>query len=280
MDLVTPTWVTALRGIGVVCNIYNIAKASDDVVDDLEEKMGWIKKRRAKKQIKRHYNGRVAELNSECKDTIKLMKRGNSDWRDKLTISAPLDITAEDKSSLQREAAKAVVTLRSRIEYDNKTMLNLKKEIAEIQYTNPGLARKKAGTYIRSKNKKVDDEIKLATVNESLSILNRRKIGESNLDLSSVYNGLSAIIKDAGIVEEFRDHNNLENELYQLEETLTTERQMYELSETPEIHSSEIDNFLSECNLYSQTKQGEIAKATKKSSDLENLVSKARVIGA
>ncbi len=48
MDLVTPTWVTALRGIGVVCNIYNIAKSGDDVMEGLEEKMGWNDRRKAK----------------------------------------------------------------------------------------------------------------------------------------------------------------------------------------------------------------------------------------
>ena len=37
MELVTPGWVTALRGIGVVCNIYNMAKVSDNVIEGLEE---------------------------------------------------------------------------------------------------------------------------------------------------------------------------------------------------------------------------------------------------
>ena len=46
MDLVTPTWVTAWRGSGVVCNLYSMAKVSEDVIEGLEEKMGWRQRRK------------------------------------------------------------------------------------------------------------------------------------------------------------------------------------------------------------------------------------------
>lgn len=280
MDLVAPTWVTALRGLGVVCNIYNIAKASDDVVDDLEEKMGWMKKRRAKKDIKRHYNGRVKELNSECKDTIKMMKRGNSEWKELLYQPEPtIDLSESEKDEVYKQAIEARREIGIRIESRNKSIEDFNRDGAKYFGVNQGLAEESAAAAISLERANEEDAYQLITLKSNIAMLKASGCGREQFDLTPVYEGLTRILEREQELKDLRSHRDLKNKMYDVETGLETEREFNEMTSRPEIHSSAIAERLNEYALNDQTHQSELAKAQKKGSDLESLVSQARAVG-
>ena len=292
MDLVTPTWVTALRGIGVVCNIYNIAKASDDVVDDLEEKMGWIKKRRAKKQIKRHYNGRVAELNSECKDTIKLMKRGNSDWRDKLTLPEPMVFSEPsyvgnsgldrvisdepDKEQIIRETIEGIQELRISIETHNKCLKDYETEVKKNVGVDDRVAKRYVAEIVNLEKSREDHQLHLATLKMGLGRLRIEGHDRDRVELGPVYEALAIAIKSSDRLLDYGMHRTASGSLDKLNAAFELERGLDESFISAMPYASEIDERYEQYQTESRSNDSSKAKAIKKSSDLENLVSQAR----
>jgi len=289
MDLVTPTWVTALRGIGVVCNIYNIAKTGDDVMEGLEEKMGWNDRRKAKKDIKRHYNGRVAELNSECKDTIKMMKKGNSGWIDKLTLSEPnyvgdlgLDrvISDEpDRSQLIHDTAKGIQEMKIRIERHNKLLTNCESKIADYIGTNDCVAKRYIAEKIKLEKSREDHELHLVTLDMCIGRMQIEGHDRERFDLTPVYDNAAKVLKSMDVLLDYGAHRNALSALGEHESKLELEREIDRTAIDSNIYDSEVDVLFDQYQLQNRAEDSARATATKKSSDLENLVSKARAVG-
>jgi len=289
MDLVTPTWVTALRGIGVVCNIYNIAKTGDDVMEGLEEKMGWNDRRKAKKDIKRHYNGRVAELNSECKDTIKMMKKGNSGWIDKLTLSEPnyvgdlgLDrvISDEpDRSQLIHDTAKGIQEMKIRIERHNKLLTNCESKIADYIGTNDRVAKRYIAEKIKLEKSREDHELHLVTLDMCIGRMQIEGHDRERFDLTPVYDNAAKVLKSMDVLLDYGAHRNALSALGEHESKLELEREIDRTAIDSNIYDSEVDVLFDQYQLQNRAEDSARATATKKSSDLENLVSKARAVG-
>ncbi|MDP6845739.1 MAG: hypothetical protein QF460_02170 [Candidatus Nanoarchaeia archaeon] len=299
MDLVAPAWVSALRGIGVVCNIYNIAKASDDVIDDLEEKMGWRQKRRAKKEIKRHYNGRVAELNSECKDTIKMMRMGDQNWRELIdqpepsmgfTVGDP-DLSVgysgvnriisdePDRSELIHDTAKGIQEMKIRIERHNKLLTKCESKILEYVGSNERVAKRYISEKVKLEKSREDHEIHLVTLDMCIGRMQIEGHDRERFDLTPVYENAAKVLKSMDVLLDYGAHRNALGALGEHESKLDLEREIDRTAIDSNIYDSEVDVLFEQYQLQNRAEDSARAVATKKSSDLENLVSKARAVG-
>lgn len=292
MDLVIPGWISALRGIGVVCNIYNIAKASDDVIENLEEKMGWLDRRRAKKEINRHYNGRTKELNSERKDTIKLMKRGNSDWRDKLTLPEPMVFSESnyvgdlgldrvisdepDKAQLIQDTVKGIQEMRIRIERHNKLLSKCESKIREYAGSNERVAKRYISEKIMLGKSQEDHELHLVTLDMCLGRMQIEGHDRERFDMAPVYNNAAKVLKSMGVLLDYSSHRDALGALGEHESKLDLEREIDGSSIDSEIYNSEVDAMFEQYQIEVHSKDSAKAAAVKRGSDLENLVDKAK----
>ena len=307
MELVTPTWISALRGIGVVCNIYNIAKTGDDVVEGLEEKMGWRDRRRAKKKINRHYDGRTKELNSERKDTISMMKHGDPNWKDMInlpyeragfTVGDPdlsnqidnsepdnvsyglgLDrvISAEpDRSELIHDTAKGIQELRIRIERHNKLLTKCEKKIGEYISSNERVAKRYISEKVKLEKSREDHELHLVTLDMCLGRMQIEGHDRERLDLTPVYNNATLALKSMGVLLDYGAHRNALGALNEHEGSLEIEREVDKTTLDAGMYDSDVDGIYDQYLTEHRAKDSAKASAIKKSTDLESLVIKAK----
>ena len=298
MDLMIPSWISALRGIGVVCNIYNIAKASDDVIENLEDKMGWREKRRAKKLINRHYRGRTAEVNEERKDVIGLMKLGDPNWKEFIYKSEPetsftvgdpdlstnvgasgLDrvISDEpDKAELITDTVKGIREMRIRIERHNKLLSKCESKIREYAGSNERVAKRYISEKIMLGKSQEDHELHLVTLDMCLGRMQVEGHDRERFNLAPVYNNVSKVLKSLGVLLDYSSHRDALGALGEHESKLELEREIDSSSIDSEIYNSEVNALFEQYQIEARSKDSVKAAAVKMGSDLENLVDKAK----
>jgi hypothetical protein len=307
MDLVTPAWITALRGIGVVCNIYNIAKTSDDVIEGLEEKMGWNQRRRAKKKINRHYNSRTKKLNCERKDTISMMKHGDPNWKDMITLPyeregftvGDLDLSNQidsfetnnanygsgldrvisdepDKEQIIRRTIEGIQELRISIETHNKCLRDYETEVKKNVGVDDRVAKRYVAEIVNLEKSREDHQLHLATLKMGLGRLRIEGHDRDRVELGPVYEGLSVAIKSSDRLLDYGMHRTASGALDKLNEAFEIERGLDDSFISSLSYASEIDERLEQYQTEARSNDSAKATAIKKSSDLESLVIKAK----
>jgi hypothetical protein len=298
MDLLIPSWITALRGMSIVCNIYNIAKVSDDVIEDLEDKMGWRQKRKAKKLINRHYNCRTAEVNEERKEVIGLMTLGDPNWKKFIYKSEPetsftvgdpslstnvgdsgLDrvISDEpDKEQIIRRTIEGIQELRISIETHNKCLKDYEVEVMKNVGADDRVAKRYVAEIVNLKKSREDHQLHLATLKMGLGRLRIEGHDRDRVELGPVYEGLGFALESSNRLLDYGMHRMASGSLDKLNGAFELERGLDDsfLSSIP--YTTEIDELFEQYQAESRSNDLSKAKAIKKSSDLENLVDKAR----
>ena len=298
MDLVIPSWLSALRGIGVVCNIYNIAKASDDVIEELEDKMklNWGDRRRAKKLIKRHYKGRKAEVRSERKDVIGMMKLGDSTWKDFMYRNEPSSFAVgdpnlnepvysgldrvisdePDRSELIHETARGIQEMRIRIERHNKLLTKCENKIGEYIGSNERVAKRYIAEKVKIEKSREDHELHLVTLAMCLGRMQIEGHDRERFDLTPVYNNATKVLKSMGVLLDYSAHRNALGALNEHEASLEIEREIDKTTMDASMYDSDVEDIYDQYLTEHRAKDTAKASAIKKNSDLENLVSQAK----
>jgi hypothetical protein len=294
MDLVIPSWISALRGIGVVCNIYNIAKAGDEVIEGLEDKMKlkWGDRRRAKKLIKRHYKGRTAEVNSEQKEVIGMMKLGDSNWKDFMYRNEPIsDLSNQisydsgldrvisdepDKDQIMRRTVEGIRELSISIETHKKAIASYELEVEENAGVNESIAKRYIVEMMNLEKSMDDHKLHLATLKMGRRRLEIEGHGRDRVDLSPIYGALAMALESSERLTDYTSHRTATEALDKLNESFDLERELDSSLSKSMYSTNEVNERYDQYIAKDRASDSAKASAMKKGSDLENLVSQAK----
>jgi len=98
-------------------------------------------------------------------------------------------------------------------------------------------------------------------------------------DLTPVYDNAAKVLKSMDVLLDYGAHRNALSALGEHESKLELEREIDRTAIDSNIYDSEVDVLFDQYQLQNRAEDSARATATKKSSDLENLVSKARAVG-